>query len=124
MNERRTALAVVGDLMFRVKLESALRQAGYAVAVADNPAAVTSGLQQDVDLLVIDLEFQKVEPLELIARLQAERSPVYSLGYVSHVRADLISDARSKGCQRVVARSAIVETIQKLDLQHAEANKQ
>ncbi len=63
------------------------------------------------DLLILDLNSARFEPLAL---LQTIRSDVSTVGFLSHVQKDLAVAAREAGCDRVVARSAFTKDLPRI----------
>lgn len=114
MPASRSALVLLNDLMFRVKVESSAKQAGYETRFASSGSDLETKIQsQRPDLIIIDLNYQGASPLDVIDQLkgndQTKAIPV--LGYVSHVQADLKDEAIRKGCDRVIARSVLSDRL-------------
>ena len=105
-------VAVLSDLMFTVKISDAAKRAGVAVTfvkTADDAIAKAPGAAA----MILDLNFA---PLDLITRMksaEATRS-IPLIGYVSHVQADVIKQARENGCDTVLARSAFVQKLNEM----------
>jgi CheY-like chemotaxis protein len=93
-------VAVLTDLMFTIKISDAAKRAGVPVEFA-RTADEALKKAEGAAAVILDLNFV---PLELITRLK----PIPLIGYVSHVQADVIRQAREKGCDTVMARSAFV----------------
>ncbi len=111
-------IAVVDDLFFAVKIRETARQAGAAVDVvgaAKWEDAINKRVAEGAVQGVI-LDLNSPAALEVIGRLKGEahtRSlPV--IGFVSHVAADVIADARAAGCDQVLARSAFTKQLPEL----------
>lgn len=107
----RTVLAVVDDLMFRMRISSAAKAAGVRLIVATSPAAAIDRIRNEhPDLVLFDLDSGRTQPMNVLQQLRddAALSAVPTLGFVSHVHADLIHEARACGIGRVMARSAFV----------------
>jgi PleD family two-component response regulator len=66
------------------------------------------------DLLVLDLNSARFEPLTLLRSVRSEEAieDVPTVGFLSHVQKDLAVAAREAGCDRVVARSAFTKDLQ------------
>ena len=102
-------LAVADDLMFRSKISAAAKGSGFVLKVATSPdAVVTHATELRPSVILIDLDGQRTQPLETLRRLKAEPTltDVPTVGFVSHVHADLIQEARRIGIGEVYARSA------------------
>lgn len=107
----RTVLAVVDDLMFRSRISTAAKAAGVRLIVATSPAAAIERVRNEhPDLVLFDLDSARTQPMDVLEALRtdAELQSVPTLGFVSHVHAHLIQQARERGIGTVMARSAFV----------------
>jgi len=101
-------LAVPADLLFAARIRAAAEPAGANVFVARNAKIALEHLEQVTPaLIIVDLDARGWDPVALIHELKSRDSlkEVPVLGYVSHVREDLIEAARSAGA-KVMARGA------------------
>ena len=117
-------LVVADDLLFRSKISSAAKAAGVVTRAATTPdAAIAHAREQRPTLVLLDLDGTRSEPLEVLRRLAAEAglADVPTLGFVSHVHADLIRSARAFGIGDVMARSAFVQALPAILAPHATA---
>lgn len=113
----RTVLAVVDDLMFRTRISGAAKAAGVRLIVATSrDAAIERVRNEHPDLVILDLDSGRTQPMEVLDTLRADAGlgAVPTLGFVSHVHADLIHQARERGIGRVLARSAFVVELESL----------
>ncbi len=113
----RTVLSVVDDLMFRSRISTVAKAVGVRHIVATSPAAAIDRVRTErPDLVLIDLDSGRTQPMELLQALQADPdlAVVRTLGFVSHVHAHLIQQARGLGIGRVMARSAFVAELEGL----------
>jgi CheY-like chemotaxis protein len=104
-----TVLVVVEDLMFRSKISTAAKAVGVTIAAATTAdAAITRARDVKPALIILDLDSERVQPFEVLKKLAAdpELGSIPTLGFVSHVHADAIREARSLGIGEVLARSA------------------
>ena len=110
MNEQRIVLAVVTDLMFRVRIEDAAKRVGIVVTFAQNQEQALREAKKQPALVIFDLDSESSAPTDTIVRLRSdpETKNLPLLGYVSHVQTDRIKAAQAAGCDRVIARSAFV----------------
>ena len=92
-------VAYVPDLMDRSKVAAAADALGAELVVVAGAAALTAAAV-GADVVVIDLGRPGV--LDALADLRGART----VGFASHVDADLLREARKAGCGRVLARSA------------------
>ncbi len=110
----RNVLAAVEDLLFRSKISETAEQVGVEAAFPRNPRRLLEALRASPpDLLVLDLNSARFEPLELLRTVGSDAAlrNVSTVGFLSHVQADLAIAAREAGCDRVMARSAFVENL-------------
>jgi PleD family two-component response regulator len=119
--ETKRVLAVVNDLFFSVKLTDAAKRAGLALEFVKDSGEVLEKAKSRPSLIVLDLNFEAVAPLDLIGRLKgsAETKGVRLLGYLSHVQAELKQQAQEAGCDMVLARSAFSMNMSQLFKRHA-----
>lgn len=110
-------VVAVDDLLFASRISSAAKALGVEIAFARSPEAIVEAVRTRAPRLVIlDLNSPKVRPLEAVAALKADPAlaGVPTLGFVSHVQADLIAEARAAGVGQVLARSAFVNQLPQL----------
>ena len=116
-------LVVADDLLFRSKISTAAKASGVVVRAATTPDAAVERARDDRPTLVlIDLDGQKPAPFEVLRRFSddPELRQLDTVGFVSHVHADLVQRARELGIGRVMARSAFVAGLADLLAPHAE----
>ena len=102
-------LAVLDDLLFSSKIRATAKQVGVPVTFARSSAAALEEMRKEAPALVIfDLDNPRTEPLGIIAAMKqaGPLSAVPTLGFVSHVKVDLIQAARDAGIDDVLPRSA------------------
>jgi len=107
-------LALPGDLMFASRIRGAAGMTGTAVVVCPRPAVLYAELGRVTpDLVLIDLDARSWDPIAVIAALVSDHAVPQDriIGFVSHVRADVISAARAAGAGRVLARSAFIRDL-------------
>jgi CheY-like chemotaxis protein len=110
----RRVLAAVEDLLFRSKISETADQVGVEAAFPRSPKKLLEALRASPpDLLVLDLNSARFEPLELLRIVNSDSAlrNVSTVGFLSHVQGDLALAARESGCDRVMARSAFVENL-------------
>jgi len=108
----RKVLAAVEDLLFRSKISETASTLGIEASFPRNPGRLLEALRESPpDLLILDLNSARFEPLAL---LQTIRSDVSTVGFLSHVQKDLAVAAREAGCDRVVARSAFTRDLPRI----------
>ncbi len=110
-------LCAVEDLLFVSKLRSTASALGVEVRFVRSPDALLEQARHAApSLLVLDLNADRLEPLEMVSALRAEPalSAIRTVGFVSHVQADRIEAARAAGVDVVLARSAFVAQLPSL----------
>lgn len=110
-------IIAVDDLMFSSKISATAKALGVPIQFARSPGAVVDAVRASgASLVIVDLNSQRVRPLDTVAALKADPSlsRVRTLGFVSHVQTGLIDQARAAGVDRVMARSAFVNQLPQL----------
>ena len=110
----RRVLAAVEDLLFRSKISETASQLGIEASFPRNPRKLLEAVHESPpDLLVLDLNSARFEPLALLRTVKSEEATkdVSTVGFLSHVQKDLAVAAREAGCDRVVARSAFTKDL-------------
>src|SRR2546425_8543832 len=104
----KTVLAVVGDLFFSSKITEAAKQAGVTLKYVTTEKDLLENAQSNPSLIIFDLNFDAVRPLDLIGKLKGNTAlkHINLLGYLSHVQAELKMKAQEAGCDEVMPRSA------------------
>lgn len=113
VDQKKKIVAVLSDLMFRVKIQEAAKRAGFeAVFVQTQPDALARA-RENPAVIILDLNHSAVEPLDTIFKLKndLETRKIQLLCYVSHVQADLKKAAQAAGCDQVLARSAFSQNL-------------
>lgn len=107
-------LAVVSDLFFSVKLSEAAKRANLALEfVKEGKQVIEKAHHEKPALIIFDLNFDGVEPLNLITKLKGapETKGINLIGYLSHVQVELKQNAQVAGCDMVMARSAFSQNL-------------
>jgi CheY-like chemotaxis protein len=107
-------VCVVDDLIFSIKISTAAKALGvqvYFERAADKVVATIR--EKQPSLVIFDLNSAKLRPLDVIGALKQdpELKHVETLGFVSHVQADVIDAARKAGIDEVLARSAFSDRL-------------
>ena len=108
-------------MFFSVKLSEAAKRFGLELEFVKEPQAVLEKAAQKPALIVFDLNFDAVQPLDLICKLKADAGtrPISLLGYLSHVQAELKRQAQEAGCDMVMARSAFSQNLPRIFKRHS-----
>jgi CheY-like chemotaxis protein len=116
-------LVVADDLLFRSKISTAAKALGVTVRAATTPDAALERARADAPTLVlIDLDGQRPGPFEVLRRFADDPAlrDLDTVGFVSHVHADLVQKARELGIGTVLARSAFVAQLPAILAPHAD----
>lgn len=119
--ESKRVLAVINDLFFSVKLTDAAKRAGMALEFVKDSAEVLDKAKSKPALIILDLNFEAVEPLSLIASLKgsADTKGISLIGYLSHIQGELKQQAQEAGCDMVLARSAFSQNMPVIFKRHS-----
>jgi AmiR/NasT family two-component response regulator len=101
-------LALVKDLIFASRITATARAAGVPVRIVRDARQLPG---QPGRLLIVDLN--QPSAIDAAAAWQREMARP-AVGFVSHVDAETINQARAAGIDRVLARSAFVERLHDL----------
>jgi CheY-like chemotaxis protein len=107
-------LIAVDDLLFRSKIRNAAQHLGAEIAFARSPAEILQlARMMRPSTVIFDLNSERMDPVASLAAIKGDPdlAGITVIGFVSHVRADLIEAARAAGADEVMARSAFVERI-------------
>jgi CheY-like chemotaxis protein len=108
--EARMIVAWAADLMFASRIRATAEAGGRQVKLVRSGAALEAAARTHPGTLVLlDLEARGLDLAVLMPALRAADAQV--IGFVAHVRTDLIELARAHGVQRVLARSAFVREL-------------
>ena len=119
--EPKRVLAVVNDLFFSVKITDAAKRSGMDLEFVKDSAAVIERAKTQPSLIIFDLNFDAVAPLDLIGRLKTEQDTrgISLIGYLSHIQGELKLQAQEAGCDMVMARSAFSQNMSQIFKRHA-----
>ena len=113
----RRVLAAVEDLLFKSKILETADALGVEAFFPRSPKRfIEQAAASPPDLLVLDLNSPRFEPLKLLKELKSDEATndVPIVGFLSHVQKDLAIAARRSGCDRVMARSAFTKDLPKI----------
>jgi len=119
--EPKRVLAVLNDLFFSVKLADAAKRAGLELEFVKDATKVMEKALEKPAIVVFDLNFEAVGPLNLISALKSGEATrgISLIGYVSHVQGELKQQAQDAGCDMVLARSAFSQNIPQIFKRHS-----
>ncbi len=102
-------LAGVEDLMFKVRILEAAKQVGARIATAGTARDLLARARAERPaLIILDLHAEACAPTETLRALKADPAlrEIPTLGYFSHVQAEVGRRALEAGCDQVLPRSA------------------
>jgi CheY-like chemotaxis protein len=99
--------ALIPDLLFGSKVQSALRAAGHEVDLVSGDVDVWERRAGGTDVLVVDLTADEADAIEFVETLGAGGGldGVRTLGFFAHVQPEVRDRALAAGFDRVVPRS-------------------
>jgi PleD family two-component response regulator len=104
-------VALVDDLMFRSRIQTAAKGVGADVRFVTSADAAVRLIHDHAPAFVIaDLNATRLAPLSVVAEVKADPSLAATIivGFVSHVDVATVDAAREAGVDEVMARSAFV----------------
>jgi len=113
----RRVVGAVEDLLFKSKISETAHQLGIEASFPRSPGKLLDALRESPpDLLVLDLNSARFEPLALLGDVRSEEATrnIATVGFLSHVQKDLAVAAREAGCDRIVARSAFTRDLPRI----------
>lgn len=119
--ESKRILAVLDDLFFMVKIKETAKQAGFPVEFLKTEIDVLDRAKIHPALIIFDLNYHGVDPLNLIRTLKADHltKGTSLIGYLSHVQGELKVQAQQAGCDAVLPRSAFSQNLPQILKRHA-----
>lgn len=99
-------LAVVDDMFFKAKIRAVAEAVGAQISFPRTKEALLEKAPQ-ADLVIVDLQNEKIDPLSLPSELGATRT----LGFFSHVEVELQRNAVAAGYQQVMPRSVFTRDL-------------
>ena len=117
----KTVLAVVSDMFFSAKITEAAKRAGVTLEYITTEKDLFEKAQSNPTLIIFDLNFDAVQPLQLIGKLKGDAAlkHISLLGYLSHVQSELKMKAQETGCDIVLPRSAFSMNLDQILKRHA-----
>lgn len=108
MNEKKKIVAVLDDLMFLVKIDTAAKQAGFDIVFVQTEQQLFESVKEIPSLIILDLNNNSLPALEIAKKLKSdpETKAINLIAYLSHVQVELKQKALETGIDAVLARSA------------------
>jgi len=123
MLESKKVLAVLEDLFFTVKINEAAKRAGLGITFVKSELDALEQAKLQPALIIVDINFQGVDPLNLIRKLKADDATrrINLIGYLSHVQGELKLQAQEAGCDMVMPRSAFSQNLPQILKRHSDS---
>jgi len=109
-------IVAVDDLLFSSKIRETARHTGAELVFArTRDAVVRETRERRPALVILDLNAERIQPIGAIRdiRQDPDLAGVRLVGFVSHVRADIIETAEAAGAE-VMARSVFVKELPRM----------
>lgn len=121
MAEKKKVVALLNDLMFTVKIQEAAKRAGLEPVFVKSQQDAIERAKENPAIIILDLNHSAADPLGTISMLKNNSSTngITLLAYVSHVQTGLRQAAQDKGCDIVVARSALSQNLPDILMRYA-----
>jgi CheY-like chemotaxis protein len=102
----KSVVALTADMIFAARIRGA---APHVVLARDVKDLLSRVAETKPDLVVLDMDRRGLDVRGTVEQLKA--ADIEVLCYVSHVREDLISEAREAGADKVMARGAFANQL-------------
>jgi len=103
--------AIVEDLVFRSKIETAASALGLPMHVTASAVPPPSVSPEAWQVILIDLNRSSDDPLDVVRSARRQAPSARIIGYGSHVQAGLMQAAAQAGCTVVLPRSVFVQRL-------------
>ena len=119
--ENKKILALVGDLLFTVKITDAAKRSGMLVEYVKTDEDFLAKATELPRLAIIDLNINTAQPVKLIEKMKGDAGlkSISILGFVSHIQGDLKVMAQEAGADVVMARSAFSQNLPQILKRHS-----
>jgi CheY-like chemotaxis protein len=110
----RRVMAAVDDMLFAAKIRATAEQLNVNVHFARSAEGLVASVRETKpDLIIVDLQSQKMDALELAKMLKSDDllCDIPLIGFFSHVLAELHRTAIEAGFDRVIPRSVFTRDL-------------
>lgn len=110
----RNITAAVDDMFWAAKIRATAEALGVNIKFQRRlEGLIAAAIEEPPDLILADLDNEKLEPIELARQLKASASlrAIPLLGFFSHVQTDLQRQALEAGYDRVIPRSVFARDL-------------
>ena len=105
-------IALVADLIFASRITGAAKAAGRSVTVVRSADALAAKLDDSIGLAFIDLDVD--DAMEAIQTCATANPRPRIIAFGAHVDKDALTDAKSRGADEALPRSAFVARLEDL----------
>jgi CheY-like chemotaxis protein len=106
-------LVVMADLFFSATIVDIAKKLGMSVELLRDREIVLEKVRTNPAAVIFDLNYPAVDPIGIIQRMKRdpETRGITTIGFVSHVQAEVKARAKQAGCDEVLARSVFVQRL-------------
>ena len=106
----------VDDMFFNSKINSAAAECRRRIERIKSKEQLEAIIENSPSLILIDLNSNRLDPVQTIEFLKsrAELKGIPIVSFVSHVQTDLITAARTAGCDYVLPRSVFTQSLKEI----------
>jgi len=106
-------LAIMSDLFFSAKINDAAKKLGMTAMFVKDKAVALQQFKLGPAVVIFDLNCVSADPLELIRSIKGDpqTAAIPTIGFISHVQAEMKKRAKDLGCDTVVARSVFAQDL-------------
>ena len=107
---------LVDDMFFNSKINSVAAECGRRIERIKSKDQLETLAENPPSLILIDLNSDRFDPVQTIEFLKSreELKEIPIVSFVSHVQTDLINAARTAGCDYVLPRSVVTQTLKEI----------
>ncbi len=110
-------LVAVRDLLFASKIDAAARRLGVALSWAPRGQSLSAAAaEQRPDAILADLG--EAGAMAELRAILADRPQTRVVGFLGHLRTDLMDEARSSGVAEVLTRGQLAASLDDVLLRH------
>jgi PleD family two-component response regulator len=113
----RNVIAAVDDLFFASRIRAVAEHLNISIRFAKSAEdALKSAKTERPDLIIVDLNSRRCEPLELAKRLKSDEQlrSLALLGFFSHVQTELKQQALQAGYDELLPRSIFSQKLSEI----------
>jgi CheY-like chemotaxis protein len=110
-----SVLFLSSDLVFSSRLSGVAGRLGVSISsVSSIDAAIARVIGDSVDLVILDLSANHLDPQSAVARLRESSPELAVIAYAPHVHEDRLQAADDAGCNEVLTRGQFDRQMEEL----------